>query len=145
MPAGQQTYSGAPMVGTAHRLTPGVVCCDVDPNKGLGGNPVAVTNNGGITPTYVSGGHTSIDPTQANTFFINAAGGNTTLDAANAGTTGQEVTLVIKDSGGRTVTFGTNFRMTASTIVGTDTKVMVVRCVSDGTNLIEISRTTAIT
>jgi hypothetical protein len=70
---------------------------------------------------------------------------NTTV-TSTVPTAGNTKTLIILTSGGtsRTVTFGTGFLATATLATGTVTgNHFVVSFVSDGTNLIETSRTTA--
>ena len=59
---------------------------------------------------------------------------------------GQRVDVVITTSGTNsyTLTFNTNFKTTGTLATGaTSGKVFVVAFVSDGTNLIEVARTTA--
>jgi len=68
-----------------------------------------------------------------------------TINATNL-TAGQRVSLVITTSGttSYTLTFGTNFKTTGTLATGTvSAKVFVVAFVSDGTNLNEVARTTA--
>ncbi len=68
-----------------------------------------------------------------------------TINATNI-SAGQRVNLVVTTSGttSYTLTFGTNFKSTGTLATGTTTgKVFVVSFVSDGTNLNEVSRTTA--
>ena len=74
------------------------------------------------------------------------AGENETINASGAQYVGQELTCIITNDATlpRTITFNTGFRASA-TIVGTTSKVSVIEFVSDGTNLIEKSRTIAIT
>ena len=67
------------------------------------------------------------------------------ISASNL-TAGQRVSIIITTSGASsyTLTFGTNFKSTGTLATGTSTgKVFVVSFVSDGTNLNEVSRTTA--
>ena len=70
--------------------------------------------------------------------------GNSTLSMLNGGKPGQKLTVQIdNDSGGaRTITFGTSFRSTG-TVVGTASKSILVLFESDGTNFLEIARTSA--
>lgn len=59
---------------------------------------------------------------------------------------GRFYTIVITTTGttSRTITFGTNFKKTGTLATGTsDAKVFVVNFIYDGTNLCEVSRTTA--
>lgn len=68
-----------------------------------------------------------------------------TISASNI-TAGQRINLVITTSGtsSYTLTFGTNFKSTGTLATGTTSgKVFVVAFVSDGTNLNEVARTTA--
>ncbi len=67
------------------------------------------------------------------------------ISASNL-TAGQRINLVITTSGtsSYTLTFGTNFKSTGTLATGTvSAKVFVISFVSDGTNLNEVSRTTA--
>ena len=71
---------------------------------------------------------------------------NETINASGAQHVGQELTCIITNDAtlARTITFNTGFRALA-TIIGTTSKVSVIRFISDGTNFIEVSRTVAIT
>lgn len=67
------------------------------------------------------------------------------ISASNL-TAGQRINLIITTSGvtSYTLTFGTNFKSTGTLATGTVTaKIFVVSFVSDGTNLSETCRTTA--
>ncbi|MDP2941988.1 MAG: hypothetical protein Q8O36_00520, partial [Candidatus Omnitrophota bacterium] len=67
------------------------------------------------------------------------------ISASNL-TAGQKINLVITTSGTSsfTLTFGSNFKSTGTLATGTvSAKVFVVSFVSDGTNLNEVARTTA--
>ena len=67
------------------------------------------------------------------------------ISASNL-TAGQKINIIITTSGTTTytLTFGTNFKSTGTLATGTSTgKIFVVAFVSDGTNLSEVSRTTA--
>lgn len=89
-------------------------------------------------------GTLSLDPTLGQVFKITPTGTNT-INAASAAT-GSRVYLVYTTSGtsSYTTTFGTNFKSTGTLATGTsDAKVFVIAFVGDGTNLNEISRTTA--
>jgi hypothetical protein len=72
---------------------------------------------------------------------------SSTINAASmTGTAGHFVTLVVTTSGttSYTVTFGTNFKSTGTLATGTvSAKKFTVRFVSDGTNWLELSRTSA--
>lgn len=68
-----------------------------------------------------------------------------TINAANV-SAGQRVDIVVTTSGtdSYTLTFGTNFKSTGTLATGASSgKVFVVSFVSDGTNLNEVARTTA--
>lgn len=72
-------------------------------------------------------------------------GASLTLNAVTA-PAGTELTLIIITSGttSRTLTFGTNFKSTATLATGTTSaKTFVMHFISDGTNLLETSRTAA--
>jgi hypothetical protein len=68
-----------------------------------------------------------------------------TINATNV-SAGQRVDIVVTTSGtdSYTLTFGTNFKSTGTLATGASSgKVFVVSFVSDGTNLNEVARTTA--
>lgn len=91
----------------------------------------------GATPT--------LDPRLGNIFTL-TPGENETINASTGGFAGQEITLIVLTSGvsSYTLTFGTNFKSTATLATGTTTgKYFVVKFVSDGTRFYEISRTAA--
>lgn len=97
------------------------------------------------TPTvvsYVNGGNTVIDPALGSLFVITTNTGNSTFITKSAAPLGHFVTLMINnDAGGaRTTTFGSGFRMSAGTVVGTASRVSTITLIGDGTNLIEVSR-----
>ncbi len=94
------------------------------------------------TMTYAS--TISLDVTKANlhkTTTVNATG-NATINASAAGTAGQHIWVqIINDAtSGKTITFGTNFKPSA-TVVGTTSKTAMVHFVSDGINWYEVART----
>jgi len=94
----------------------------------------ALTAGSTVTLNSALGDVFTLTPAQAETI-------NTTNISA-----GQRVNLVVTTSGttSYTLTFGTNFKSTGTLATGTTTgKVFVVSFVSDGTNLNEVSRTTA--
>ena len=77
--------------------------------------------------------------------FTLTPGETETISASNL-TAGQRISLVITTSGATsyTLTFGTNFKSTGTLATGVTTgKIFVVSFVSDGTNLSEVARTTA--
>lgn len=92
------------------------------------------------TPTY------SLDTTEGGLYIGTTGAGAIQINATSGGVATKDMTLMIdNDAGGaRTVTFGTNFRPTA-TLVGTANKRMCIQFMSDGTNWIETGRTIAIT
>lgn len=69
------------------------------------------------------------------------ATGDATINASAAGTAGMRLwVLIVNDgTGAKTITFGTNFRASA-TVVGTVSKAAVVMFISDGTAWFEVSR-----
>lgn len=79
------------------------------------------------------------------TTTINAVG-NATINLSGGGVAGQMiVVMIINDAtSGKTVTFGTFFKPSA-TVGGTASKVAVVTFISDGNNFYETSRTTGLT
>jgi len=97
---------------------------------------------------------TVVPVTSASTIALDTTlGGIFTLTPAHTATinaasviAGREIVLVITTSGtsSYTLTFGTNFKSTGTLATGTaNAKIFVIRFVSDGTNWIETSRTTA--
>ncbi len=71
---------------------------------------------------------------------------NETITISNVGAVGDTFTLKILTSGttAYTLTFSTGFNITGTLATGTTTaKIFVIRFVSDGTNYMESSRTTA--
>ena len=77
--------------------------------------------------------------------FTNTPTETTSITAVNFAE-GQEITIIFLTSGtsSYTTTFGTGFVSTGTLASGTsDAKRFVVKFVSDGTRLIEVSRTTA--
>lgn len=87
----------------------------------------------------------SIDPTLGDIFTL-APGQDETINFASVPATAQEITLIITTSGAtsRTLTFNTNAIANGTLATGTVTaKKFIVKFVSDGTNFIESSRTTA--
>jgi len=102
----------------------------------------------GLSHRYFSpvpGATVSLDTTK----YINfkwTPGEDETINAASAGFEDQELTIIIDTSGAtsRTLTFGTNFRSTATLATGTTTaRRFVVTFVSDGLVWTERCRTAA--
>ena len=88
----------------------------------------------------------SLNPALGDAFettTVNATG-NCTINAANAGTAGQRVALIIINdaTSGKTITWGTNIRPSASTLVGVTSKASTIVFESDGTSLFELNRET---
>jgi len=69
------------------------------------------------------------------------ATGNATINASAAGAAGQSLSVLIENdaTSGKTITFGTNFRASA-TVVGTISKAAVVSFISDGAAWFEAGR-----
>jgi len=87
----------------------------------------------------------SIDPTIAPMFRWTPTQAET-VNALTAGKPGQRITIIIDTVGGSSfvVTFGTNFRTTATLATGTTTlRRFIIDFISDGTVWSEISRTAA--
>lgn len=77
--------------------------------------------------------------------FTTAPSGDMTINAASA-LLGSRVSVVVTtpNTTSRTLTFGTNFKTTGTLATGTvASKVFTISFVGDGTNLNEVSRTTA--
>jgi hypothetical protein len=95
-------------------------------------------------PTYAA--TMTLDPTTGPYLqVITTAIGAATLNAASGGYYGQEWEIEIaNDAGGaRTITFGTNFRPSA-TVVGTASKSIIVRFRSNGVAWLETHRGVAV-
>jgi hypothetical protein len=89
-------------------------------------------------------GTVSLDPTLGDVFSITPAGG-ITINAASA-PAGAEITLIVTTSGTSSfnVTPTTNFKSQGALATGTiSAKTFAMKFVGDGTNLVEVSRTTA--
>lgn len=123
--------------GLAVASAPGATPTTVITSSGvvtLTGTVAALSATSPSTLTQSSADVFTVTPTGALT--INATG----LVA------GKRIEIVVLTSGTNsyTVTFGTNFKSTGTLATGTsDGKYFVVSFVSDGTNLYEVSRTTA--
>lgn len=95
------------------------------------------------TAVAASGGD-ALDPTDGQVFTLTPTASET-LTASSA-PVGAVMYLVVTTSGtsSYTLTFGTNFKSTGTLATGTvSAKVFVVTFVGDGTNMNEVSRTTA--
>lgn len=105
-------------------------------------NLISVITTGNL---YNISGTTSIDPVAGMFQQLVTGAGNTTLQSIGVGLPGQLLLLeVANDSGGaRTITFGSNFRSTA-TLVGTSSRSMLIEFVSNGVKWMEVGRTVAI-
>jgi hypothetical protein len=75
---------------------------------------------------------------------LNSTSPTSTITATTGGVLGQEAAVMIKDTGGITVTLSTNFKVSA-TVNPTTGKTITVFFMSNGTNWIETGRSTAIT
>ena len=75
---------------------------------------------------------------------LNSVSATSTMTATTGGVLGQESAIMIKDTGGVTVTLSTNFKVSA-TVNPTTGKTITVFFMSNGTNWIETGRSTAIT
>ena len=70
---------------------------------------------------------------------VAATSATSTINAAGPGQFGQLLIVIVSDTGGVTITFGTNFKATA-TVNPTTGKSIVVAFVSDGVAFREFSR-----
>lgn len=89
-------------------------------------------------------GTVSLDPSLGDV-FTTAPTGDMTINASSA-LLGSRVSIVVTtpDTTSRTLTFGTNFKTVGTLATGTvASKVFTISFVGDGTNLNEVSRTTA--
>lgn len=89
-------------------------------------------------------GGDALDPTKSSLFTLTPTASETIT--ASSAPIGARVSIVVTTSGSSsfTVTFGTNFKTTGTLATGTVTgKVFTVTFVGDGTNMNEVSRTTA--
>lgn len=100
-------------------------------------------------------GAPTLGPTWASTVTLNPANGivhkvagvasvsaTSTLNLSGPGQFGQNLILIVTDTGGITLTFGTNMASTG-TVNPTNGKAIIVQFVSDGTIWIEQSRTSS--
>jgi hypothetical protein len=99
----------------------------------------------GAIAVITSSASMSVDPTLGNVFTL-TPGHTGNIAMASVPAAGQRIDLVITTSGASsfTLTFTTNFKTTGTLATGTATgKVFVMSFVSDGVNLNEVARTTA--
>lgn len=98
---------------------------------------------GNVTVTYVPSGNTDITTILQFSRFVamTTATGNTTVLTSFVASPGGILNVQVTNdaSGARTITFGTGFRATG-TLVGTNSKILLVSFVSDGTTWNESSR-----
>lgn len=102
---------------------------------------ISPPNNGLYAPTPAA--VMVIDPTRGPVAQCVAPAGNATLNTS-PGTPGQNLTVIcVADAGGtRTFTFANNFR-TTGTAAPTASKAIVVEFICDGTQFIEMGRSSA--
>jgi len=97
------------------------------------------------TVALTAGATPAVDASAGNVFTL-TPGETETLSVTGA-VKDQEITLLVLTSGttSYTLTFGTGFKSTGTLATGTaDAKYFVVKFWSDGTNMYEVSRTTAL-
>lgn len=91
---------------------------------------------------------TSVNVALGNVFTVTTvnATGSVTFNATSGGTAGQHVYIIITNdaTSGKTITWGTNFKPQAATLVGITSKTSTIEFLSDGTSLWEISRITGL-
>lgn len=105
------------------------------------GRSVPFATKTALTP----GATVAVDSTLGN-FFTLTPGEAETINATTVGVQGQILIIKILTSGAtsRVLTFGTNFLSTGTLATGTTTaKTFIIAFISDGTNYIEMFRTTA--
>lgn len=101
--------------------------------------------NGAASAISATPGSTvTLDVTTGN-HAVWTAGENETVNASGAQFASQELTCIITNDATlpRTITFGTGFKPSA-TVVGTVSKVAVIKFVSNGTDFYELARTLAL-
>ena len=109
----------------------------------------------GLAQLTSSPGYRTLGPTYAATMTLDPNAGivhqilgvattsaTCTLNAPSGGTFGQILIILVQDTGGITLTFGTNFKSTG-TVNPTTGKTIPVLFVSDGTNFREVARAAA--
>jgi hypothetical protein len=99
------------------------------------------------TAVLTAGATVSFAPASSVSCYTLTPGESETINAVTTGAvSGRTYYVVITTSGttSRTLTFGTNFKTTGTLATGTTTaKTFVIHFIFDGTNFIEVSRTTA--
>jgi hypothetical protein len=95
---------------------------------------------------YNIAGTTAVDEDAGMYQQLITGAGNTTIQPLTVGQAGQLLVLEIANDAGlaRTVTLGSNIRGTATTLVGTASRSMMLGLMSNGVKWMEIFRTTAI-
>ena len=105
--------------------------------------PGGILNVPVVVPTYANPVPLATDPTQPGFVDVTttAGVGNATINASTGGNEGDLLVIRINNDAGaaRTVTFGTNFRPTA-TVVGTASKAITVWFISNGVAWVEAFR-----
>lgn len=99
------------------------------------GDSVALSASGGAAMDASAASVFTLTPTAAQTITVSGS------------VAGQRIALIVLTSGASsyTQTFGTGFKTTGTLATGTSTgKYFIINFVSDGTNVYEVSRTTAI-
>lgn len=116
---------------------------DASKNKTIIFNELLIALRGPLT-ALGNTGTVSLDPALGDVFSTTPSG-DMTINAASA-LLGARVSVVVTTSGTtpRTLTFGTSFKSTGTLSTGASSaKVFTVSFIGDGTNLNEVSRTTA--
>ncbi len=98
----------------------------------------------GVVDTYAATMIPAIKPDQKEQFICVDATGNSTINAATVLTNLRQwdhvYFLITGNGGARTITWGTGFLVTASTLVSGSGKDLVAHFIYDGANLKEVSR-----
>ncbi len=98
---------------------------------------------GNVAATYVASGNTDITSVLQFSRFVSitTATGNSTVLTSFVSSPGGLLNLQVTNdaSGARTLTFGTGFRSTG-VLTGTNSKILLVQFVSDGTTWNEVAR-----
>jgi type II secretory pathway component PulK len=116
---------------------------DASKNKSILVNELLIALRGPAT-ALGNTGTVSLNPALGDV-FTTAPSGDMTINASSA-LLGARVSIVVTtpDTTSRTLTFGTNFKTTGTLATGTvASKVFTISFIGDGTNLNEVSRTTA--
>ena len=98
----------------------------------------------GVSSSPTPGANVVVDLDSGATLFKWTAAQDEAITATGKHFAGMRITCQVLDSGTRTLTFGSGFKP-SDTVVGTNGKTATISFVSDGTNLLETSRTLAIT